>query len=295
MQYVGLSQIFLLSAGIALAGGGLFFILARFSFRRAWDEFRRLRQERSARASGLLSPALENARLDPFRHFPEELAPQGQDLKFTRLNGSAPLTPDVDPLLQAIQSWEEHHRSVSRSFIDALGHVAHHRLVPHVDIREKIEPIGDVLLRLVEECPEPSLQKELRMAYSGLKTGADQNLEYVSRRLDETARVSHSAFHEVLGNAHSELSRLRDGMIQSICREADEEIEKFLESHRGFRLNPFAWGRQTAYYREFEQLRNELEATRRRGDLSEIALIVVMIVEDAETLRRPSACSGPLP
>jgi restriction endonuclease len=75
-------------------------------------------------------------------------------------------------------------------------------------------------------------------------------------------------------------------MLQSICREADEEIERFLEAHRGFRLNPLAWGRQAAYYREFEQLRDELELARRGGDLSQVALIVVMIVEDEQRFVR---------
>lgn len=285
MRYVGLDFI-LLFAAIALSGAGLFFALARIGFTRAWGEFRALRQERLARATGLLSPALESARLDPFRHLSEELVPQG--LRFSPLGaparraieGPTPVSHGADPLLQVIQAWEDHHHAVSQNFLEALGHVAHHRLVPHSDIHEKIEPIGDAILRLVEECLEPSLQKELRMAYSGLKTGAEQNLEYVSRRLHETARETHSAFHEALGNAHSELSRVREEMIRSICLEADEEIEKFMESHSGIRLNPLAWGRQTAYYREFEQLRNELGGARRAGNLSQVALIVVMIVED---------------
>jgi hypothetical protein len=268
----------ILAAGFAPAGALAFFALARWGFRRAWDEFRSLRQSRLARASGLLSPALENSRLDPFRHLPREWAPE--KLSFSPLQPSAPSASGSNPLFGAIRSWEEHHRHVSRSFFEALGHAAHHRLVPHGDLRQEIEPIGDALLKLVDECPDPSLQKELRLAYVGLKTGAAQNLEYVSRRLSETARESHSAFSAALGNAHSELDRVRQGLIQSVCREADEEIGKFLESHRGFRFNPIKWGRQVAYYREFEQLRDELERSRQSGDLGEIALIVMMIVED---------------
>ena len=69
-------------------------------------------------------------------------------------------------------------------------------------------------------------------------------------------------------------------MIDSICRDVRVEIGKFMESHRGFRINPVAWGRQTAYYREFEQLRDELDRAHEASDLSEISLIGVMVIED---------------
>lgn len=275
MRDVSLNFI-ILAAGFALVSAGGFFALARWGFRRAWDEFRLLRQERLARASGLLSPALESARLDPFRHLPSGWMPE----KLSPLQPEPSAYKSSNPLFGAIRSWEEHHRLVSGSFFEALGHAAHHRLVPHGDLHQRIEPIGDALLQLVEECLDPSLQKELRLTYLGLKTGAAQNLEYVSRRMRETAHESHTAFHAALGHAHSELNQVKAGLIHSICLEADEEIEKFLESHRGFRINPVSWGRQIAYYREFEQLRDELEKSRLSGELDQVALIVVMIVED---------------
>jgi len=283
MRDVSLNSI-ILTVGTVLSGALVFFLLARFSFKRAWGEFRLLRQERLARASGLLSPELESAHLNPFRHLPAGWVPAG--LVFSPLPCPAEGAPDTSFLFRAVQSWEDHHHSVSQSFLQALGHAAHHRLVPHGGLDNAVEPIGDVLLQLVEECPEPSLQKELRLAYSGLKTGAAQNLEYVSRRMRETAHESHSAFHQSLGHAQSELKRVREALIKSICHEADEEIEKFMASHRGFRFNPLAWGRQIAYYREFEQLRDELEASRKAGQLGPIALIVVMIVEDEKRFVR---------
>jgi hypothetical protein len=270
-------------AEILISATALFFTLARWGFQHAWGEFRLLRQERLARASGLLSPAFESARLDPFRHLPKELAMlTPQALRFEPLGvvtdqstGAIP-----DPLLRAIQDWEDHHHSVSTGFLEAISHVAHHRLASHPELRSQIEPIGDALERLIAECPEPSLQKELRMAHAGLKTGAAQNLEYISRRLFESAHATRTAFHAEIGQTQSELKRVRHVMIEAICLEVREEIEHFMEAHRGFCLNPIAWGRQTAYYREFEQLRDEMERARASGDLSEISLITIMVAED---------------
>lgn len=283
MQDVSSLYLAVACAGIALSAVLLFFFMARWGFRRAWGEFRLLRQERLARASGLLSPALDSARLDPFRHLPQDLAKlTPQSLRFEPLGVAAEQVTGIipEPLLQAIWDWEDHHHSVSQGFLEAIGHVAHHRLVPHKELGGQIEPIGDALERLIAECPAPSLQKELRMAQVGLKTGAEQNLEYVSRRLMEAAHASNAAFHVEIGLAQSELGRVRQVMIESICQEVREEIESFMESHRGFCINPVKWGRQTAYFREFEQLHEELERARLSGDLSEISLITIMVAED---------------
>jgi hypothetical protein len=279
MRDVSVLSFILTSLGLLLASALAFFALARWGFNKAWGELRNLRQERVRRASGLLSPALESARLDPFQHLPRDLLPEG--LQFEPLcEPCQAVGESQDPLLSAVAEWESHHHGVSHSFVETLGHVARHRLVPHSDLHQRIEPIGEAIRQLIEECPEPSLRKELHMAYDGLKTGAEQNLEYVARRMREAAHDSHTAFHASLGSIHSEFGQVRESMIDSICAEATKEIDQFLENHRAFRFNPVEWGRQAAYYGEFEQLRCELEMARRAGGLSQIALIVMMIVED---------------
>ena len=197
-----ISPLYLVSlacAGTLVSGGVAFFLLARLGFRGAWIEFRSLRQRRLARAVGLLSPELRSARLDPFRHLPQELATLlPQTLRFEPLGRHEP--PGSDSLLRAIHEWEDHHHSVSMSFFEAVGHVARHRLVPHSEFPElrcEGEPIGVTLELLIQECPEPLLQKELRMAHAGLKTGAEQNLSTfpdgcVRPRMRATSRFTRS-------------------------------------------------------------------------------------------------------
>jgi hypothetical protein len=282
---VGLDSIAAFACAGTLFSAATCFLLARSGFRRAWAEFRLLRQTRLARASGLLSPELGSARLrieDSTRHLsPELIRLLREPSRFGPL-GPAPGRPgpEGDPLLRAIHEWDSHHHDISMSFVDSLKRVARHRLGSEPEIGRELEPVGETLEHLIAECPNPTLRKELRLAHSGLKTGAEQNLEYVSRRLREAAQASHAAFDQELGCAQGELATLKQGMIDAICGEVRAEISKFMDEHRGFRLNPVQWGRQTAFYREFEQLRDELDRAQGAGDLPEISLIAVMVAED---------------
>ena len=210
MRDLGLHDIAIVvmtGAALAMAGFSALSVLPAVGFERAW-----LIQKALSRSAGSrdrpLSPGLrKRAARSISASFAWIWCPRGwrsvlwMHRRGGRSRGSPRRLPRGEPAARAIRQWEDHHHSISRSFLDALGHVAHHRLMPHAHLHDKIEPIGDALLRLIEECREPSLQKELRMAHSGLKTGAEQNLEYVSRRLAETARQSHGVFYVELGNA----------------------------------------------------------------------------------------------
>ncbi len=271
-----------------------YFSLARWGFRRACRKLKDLQVERVRRSTGILNPHLKSSRFDPFAHLPPEMKAaelvQAQGLRFENRSakridqeGRSELSTDARAFIDSLTDWEHHHLTSSESFVEALSHLASQRLQPEgIDLNERISPIGGTILQLIGECENTALQRELRHAYSGLITGASQNLAYASRRIKGVAKKVKEEFNHRLGAAHQELQRFRYGLIQSICRDAEREIAMFQSRYQGWKLNPVIWGSETAYRAEMERLRADLTQARDADDLNRVTLIVLMLVEDEE-------------